>query len=142
MESTPRSLVFILGFFEMRRNVARAVLAAALAAVAPAAPGSATEGPGAPSIIVIANRAALEARFCAADPAAEAIIVLPAALFVDSEELVCPQGAFKLYRIREHSDPDDFEYYLDPPFGTTHRLGCDGKAGATMKTVALNCRPE
>ena len=72
---------------------------------------------------------------------AEHVLVLPAALFVDSEELICPSGPYKLYRILEHNDPDDFEYYLDPPFGTTIRLGCDGKAGRNMKTVAVNCRP-
>jgi hypothetical protein len=30
--------------------------------------------------------------------------------------------------------------YLDPPFGTTSRLGCDGKAGRHMNAVAVNCR--
>jgi hypothetical protein len=55
--------------------------------------------------------------------------------------LICPVGPFKLYRILEHNDPDDFEYYLDPPFATTGRLGCDGKGGRHMKFIAVNCRP-
>ncbi len=68
-------------------------------------------------------------------------MVLPATLFVDSQELICDSGPYKLYRIIEHDDPDDFEYYLDPPFGAEFRLGCDGKAGRSMKTIAVNCRP-
>jgi hypothetical protein len=95
-----------------------------------------------PSIIVVADQSDLAVKFCQADVAAEHVVVLPAALFVDSEELICASGAYKLYRILEHYDPDDFESYIDPPFGTTDRLGCDGKAGKTMKTVAVNCRPE
>ncbi len=97
---------------------------------------------GQPSIIVVANQSDLADKFCQADVTAEHVVVLPAVLFVDSEELICPSGPYKLYRILEHNDPDDFEYYVDPPFGTTDRLGCDGKAGKTMKTVAVNCRPE
>jgi hypothetical protein len=47
-----------------------------------------------------------------------------------------------LYRIIEATDTDDFEYFLDPPiYARGNRLGCDGKAGRTMQTVALNCRP-
>ena len=83
----------------------------------------------------------LNAKWCAADPTVEHIFVLPADLFVDSQELICDSGPYKLYRIIEHDDPDDFEYYLDPPFGKEDRLGCDGKAGRTMKTIAVNCRP-
>ena len=104
-------------------------------------PAAAQEA-GQPSIIIVADQRELADKFCQADVTAEHIVVLPAALFVDSEELICPSGPYKLYRILEHNDPDDFEYYLDPPFGTTDRLGCDGKAGKTMKTVAVNCRPE
>jgi hypothetical protein len=95
-----------------------------------------------PSIIIVADQPELADKFCRADSTAEHVVVLPAALFVDSEELICANGPYKLYRILEHDDPDDFEYYLDPPFGTEARLGCDGKAGRTMKTVAINCRPE
>jgi len=94
------------------------------------------------SIIQVTSPAALQEQFCAADPTREHVLVLPATMFVDSEELICPAGPYKLYRILEHNDPDDFEYYLDPPFGTTGRLGCDGKGGRTMKWVAVNCRPE
>jgi hypothetical protein len=67
-------------------------------------------------------------------------MVLPASMFVDSDELICPSGPNKLYRILEHNDPDDFEYYVDPPFGDTSRLACDGKAGRLMTTIAVNCR--
>jgi hypothetical protein len=50
--------------------------------------------------------------------------------------------SYKLYRIIEPTDTDDFEYLLDPPFyARGNRLGCDGKAGRTMQTVAVNCRP-
>ena len=95
-----------------------------------------------PSIITASSPAELQEKFCAADATTEHVLVLPAEMFVDSEELICPVGPYKLYRILEHNDPDDFEYYLDPPFGTTGRLGCDGKGGRTMKWVAVNCRPE
>ena len=94
------------------------------------------------SIIEVSTPAELQDKFCAADATSEHVLVLPTSMFVDSEELICPVGPYKLYRILEHNDPDDFEYYLDPPFGTTGRLGCDGKGGRTMKFVAVNCRPE
>ena len=94
------------------------------------------------SIIEVANAEQLTEKFCAASPNDEHIILLPASMFVDSQELVCESGSYKLYRIVEHDDPDDFEYFLDPPFGTTNRLGCDGKAGRRMEIVAVNCRPE
>jgi hypothetical protein len=67
-------------------------------------------------------------------------MVLPASMFVDSEEFVCPTGPYKLYRIIEHNDPDDFEYNVDPPFGDHTGLACDGKAGRSMQIVAVNCR--
>ncbi len=95
-----------------------------------------------PSVVVVSTPAELQEKFCAADATKEHVFVLPAAMFVDSEEMICPAGPYKLYRILEHNDPDDFEYYLDPPFGTTGRLGCDGKGGKTMTWVAVNCRPE
>lgn len=123
------------------------VLAAALlvsTALIPDGPAATAAGadPAQPSIITASSPAELQEKFCAADPTSEHVLVLPAAMFVDSEELICPVGPYKLYRILEHNDPDDFEYYLDPPFGTTGRLGCDGKGGRTMKFVAVNCRPE
>jgi len=93
------------------------------------------------SIIEVEDSVELQATFCAADPAVEHILVLPASLFVDSDELLCPAGPYKLYRIIEHDDQDDFEYYVDPPFGAKGRLACDGKAGRGMKVVAVNCRP-
>lgn len=94
------------------------------------------------SVIEVADLKQLTEKFCAASPNEEHIVVLPASMFVDSEELVCESGPYKLYRIVEHDDPDDFEYFLDPPFGTKNRLGCDGRAGRTMKIIAVNCRPE
>lgn len=93
------------------------------------------------SIIQVTTAADLHEKFCTADPLVEHVVVLPATLFVDSEELVCPVGPYKLYRIIEHNDEDDFEYYLDPPFGTAGRLACDGKAGRGMAIIAVNCRP-
>ncbi len=92
-------------------------------------------------IIQATDHKELNEKFCAASPEVEHILVLPASLFVDSQEVICDSGPYKLYRIIEHDDPDDFEYYLDPPFGAESRLGCDGKAGRSMKTIAVNCRP-
>jgi hypothetical protein len=94
------------------------------------------------SVIEVGSSEELREKFCVADPLLDHVLILPAALFVDSEELVCPVGSYRLYRIIEHDDPDDFEYFIDPPFGAEGRLGCDGKAGRAMKVVALNCRPE
>jgi hypothetical protein len=117
-------------------------LAAALAALAPL-PALAQTGAFDPDALIIEARdtAELARKWCAANPQLEHVLVLPAALFVDSEQLICDGNPYKLYRLIEHDDPDDFEYFLDPPFTNTIRLGCDGKAGRTMKTVALNCRP-
>jgi hypothetical protein len=113
-----------------------------LAACSLAVSATLADEAGGVSIVEAYTPADLKAKFCAADPTREHVFVLPTAMFVDSEELVCPVGPYKLYRILEHNDPDDFEYYLDPPFGATGRLGCDGKGGRTMKFVAVNCRPE
>ena len=78
----------------------------------------------------------------AANPSVEHILVAPASLFVDSVQMICSGGPYKMYRIVEAADTDDFEYYLDPPiYAKGLRLGCDGKAGLAMQTVALNCRP-
>lgn len=93
------------------------------------------------SIIEVGSREELQAKFCAADMRADHILILPAGLFVDSAQLICPAGPYKLYRIVEHSDPDDFLYFVDPPFGATGRLACDGKAGRAMRVIAVNCRP-
>ena len=55
---------------------------------------------------------------------------------------ICDSGPYKLYRIVDLQDTDDFSYSLDPPFyNRGARLGCDGKAGRGMQTVAVNCRP-
>jgi hypothetical protein len=93
-------------------------------------------------LIEVKDHAELSQKLCAANAKLEHIIVLPAALFVDSQQVICPSGPYKLYRIVEHDDTDDFEYFLDPPsYSKEIRLGCDGKAGRTMKTIAINCRP-
>ncbi len=94
------------------------------------------------SIIEASSHGELQEKFCAADPRKELVLVLPARLFVDSEQVICDGGPYKLYRIVSTYDTDDFEYWLDPPFYERgKRLGCDGKAGRNMQTVALNCRP-
>jgi len=84
----------------------------------------------------------LSEKWCAAKRDVDHVYVLPASLFVDSRELVCETGTYKLYRVVSVDDPDDFEYYIDPPLGKENRLGCDGKAGLKTKVVAVNCRPE
>lgn len=95
-----------------------------------------------PIVIQVKDRAELVDKFCAADSNLETIVVLPASLFVDAEQMLCESGPYKLYRIIEATDTDDFEYFLDPPiYGKANRLGCDGKAGKTQKIVAINCRP-
>lgn len=126
----------------MKRLVILLGLAVALAAVTPAFSQEARVG-GEPDALIIQVKdvAELTEKWCAANPNVEHVLVVPASLFVDSEQLICDGGPYKLYRLIEHDDPDDFEYFLDPPFANKTRLGCDGKAGRTMKTVALNCRP-
>jgi hypothetical protein len=121
-------------------RIAVALMAAALAGAGPVLAEPAPGAAGA-SIIEVKDHDELNKAWCAADPNVEHIIVLPASLFVDSRQLVCNGSIYKLYRVIENDDPDDFEYFLDPPFGHTTRLGCDGKAGRTMQTIAVNCRP-
>lgn len=118
----------------MELRIASLVIAAILTGASPAH--------AEPLVIQVKTSAELTEKWCAADPHVEMILVLPASMFVDSEQLICGGGGpYKLYRVIEHDDPDDYEYYLDPPYGVTTRLGCDGKAGRSMQTVALNCRP-
>jgi hypothetical protein len=124
----------------MEKKVHRVVGYAAIA-VALASAGSAFSQAADTRIIQAKDAAELQEKWCAADPHVEHILVLPAALFVDSQQLICDGGPYKLYRVIEHDDPDDYEYFLDPPFANKTRLGCDGKAGRTMQTIALNCRP-
>jgi hypothetical protein len=105
-------------------------------------PASEPQSSWPPIVIQVKDRAELVDKFCAADSNLETIVVLPAALFVDAEQMLCESGPYKLYRIIEATDTDDFEYFLDPPiYGKANRLGCDGKAGKTQKIVAINCRP-
>ena len=129
----------------MDRRIVSAAIAAVLASTGPAfsetapASGNATDDT---LIIQVKDYAELTQKFCAANPNVEHVLVLPASLFVDSQQLICDNGPYKLYRIIEHDDTDDFEYFLDPPiYGKANRLGCDGKAGLTMQVIAVNCRP-
>lgn len=125
----------------MARFVQLVVLASVLTGAAPVSAESASAGSDT-SIIEAKDHTDLSKKFCAANPKVEHILVLPASLFVDSEQVICPNGPYKLYRIIEHDDTDDYEYFLDPPsYSKEIRLGCDGKAGRTMKTIAVNCRP-
>lgn len=122
------------------RGFKAALLAMALV---PAGTGLAVSQPSTPAVILqVKDTAELSQKFCAANPNIETIVVMPASLFVDSNLLTCDSGPYKLYRIAKDDDPDDFIYFLDPPLhakGIT--LGCDGKAGKNMQTVAINCRP-
>lgn len=125
----------------MDRRIVFVVLTAVLTGASPA---RSEPGPAADDTLIIQvnDHDELTEKFCAANPDVEHIIVLPAALFVDSQQVICDSGPYKLYRIIEHDDTDDFEYFLDPPvYGKANRLGCDGKAGLTMQTIAVNCRP-
>jgi len=126
------------------RLAAPLVMTALLVSVAPASSKSeSTSSRAADSLIIqVKDQDELAEKFCAADPNIEHVLVLPAALFVDSQQVICTSGPYKLYRIIEHDDTDDYEYFLDPPFyAKGNRLGCDGKAGKTMQTIAVNCRP-
>lgn len=94
------------------------------------------------SIIEVQDHAELQARFCAADTGVEHVLAAPAMLFVDAPQVICDNGPYKLYRIVNAQDTDDFDYFVDPPFYEKgKRLACDGKAGRSMRIVALNCRP-
>lgn len=131
----------------MDRRIVSAAIAAVLASTGPAfskdeVPASEPQSSWPPIVIQVKDRAELIAKFCAADSNLETIVVLPASLFVDAEQMLCESGPYKLYRIIEATDTDDFEYFLDPPiYGQANRLGCDGKAGKTQQIVAINCRP-
>jgi hypothetical protein len=130
-----------LGRQKVDRPVIPIAIAVLLLGALPASSDPASETPD--TLIVQAkDHDELTAKFCAASPNLEHVFVLPASLFVDSEQVICDNGPYKLYRIIEHDDTDDYEYFLDPPvYGKTNRLGCDGKAGKTMQTIAVNCRP-
>jgi len=127
------------------RLVVPMALAAVLASAGPVLSESAPASVPATDdtlIIQVKDYAELTEKFCAANPNVEHVLVLPASLFVDSQQLICDSGPYKLYRIIEHDDTDDFEYFLDPPiYGKANRLGCDGKAGLSMQIIAVNCRP-
>jgi hypothetical protein len=126
------------------RLIVPMAIAAALVSAAPASSesDSASSAPSDSLIIQAKDQAELNEKFCAANPSVEHVLVVPASLFVDGQQVICGSSPYKLYRIIEHDDTDDFEYFLDRPFYSKEdRLGCDGKAGRTMQTVAVNCRP-
>jgi hypothetical protein len=125
----------------MSRLLATVPLAAILAIATPTAAESPVQA-GWPDIIEAKDFDELSQKWCAASRDLDHIFILPASLFVNSRELVCDTGTYKLYRVVSAGDPEDFEYYIDPPFGNENRLGCDGKAGRKMEVVAVSCRPE
>lgn len=125
----------------MVRSVSFMSLAMTLAFATPAVCGSPAKAEW-PDVIEAKTFDELQEKWCAASRDVSHVLVLPASLFVDSRELVCETGTYKLYRVVAVDDPDDFEYYIDPPFGKENRLGCDGKAGLKTEVVAVNCRPE
>ncbi|MDJ0513998.1 MAG: hypothetical protein QNJ62_11210 [Methyloceanibacter sp.] len=96
-----------------------------------------------PDVIQATDFTDLSQKFCSASRDRDHVLVLPASLFVDAREIECEgTGTYKLYRVVPPDDEDDFEYYIDPPFGKVNRLGCDGKAGRGAAVIAVNCRPE
>lgn len=104
----------------MDRRIVSAAIAAVLASAAPAFSESAPASVPATDdtlIIQAKDHAELQEKWCAANPNVEHIFVLPASLFVDSQQLNCDSGPYKLYRLIENDDPDDFEYF----FGSTVR---------------------
>lgn len=125
----------------MSRLVVFTLLIMTVAFATPAVSESPDE-PAWPDVIQAKTFEELQQKWCAAKRDVSHIFVLPSSLFVDSRELVCDTGTYKLYRVVSVDDPDDFEYYIDPPFGKENRLGCDGKAGLKTQVVAVNCRPE
>ena len=94
-----------------------------------------------PVVIQVKDHDELNKKMCAARADVDHVFIIPADLFVDARELVCANGVYKMYRVLEAADTDDFEYYIDPPMGKETRLACDGKAGVKMKVIAVNCRP-
>jgi hypothetical protein len=123
-----------------RQKLDRSAVVMAIAAMISAGPASSQSTPTRDDtpIVQVKDHDELTKKFCAADANVEHIFVLPASLFVDSEQVICDSGPYKLYRIIEQDDTDDFEYFLDPPvYGKANRLGCDGKAGRTMQTIAV-----
>jgi len=87
------------------------------------------------------DHAELNQKWCEASPEQHYIFIMPASLFVDSEELFCNGVPYKLYRVIDPYDSYDFEYNIDPPFGKTGVLGCGSTAGRQMDLVAVNCGP-
>ena len=83
----------------MHRLAVAALLAAVLA--------TATSAFSAPAVSIIQakDHAELKEKWCTADPNVEHVLVLPASLFVDSEQLICDSGPYKLYRVIESDDP-------------------------------------
>src|SRR5689334_16482642 len=49
--------------------------------------------------IQVKDQAELNEKFCAANPNMEHVLVLPASLFGDGQQVICASGPYKLYRI-------------------------------------------
>jgi hypothetical protein len=87
------------------RFVVFMAIAAVLAGAGPAFSGSASVAEGPDALIIQAKDSAeLKEKWCAANPNVEHIFVLPASLFVDSQQLICDGGPYKLYRLIENDD--------------------------------------
>jgi hypothetical protein len=95
------------------RLIVPMAIAAALVSAAPASSesDSASSAPSDALIIQAKDQAELNEKFCAANPSVEHVLVMPASLFVDGQQVICGSGPYKLYRIIEHDDTDDFEYF-------------------------------
>jgi len=89
----------------------------------------------------VSDHAELNQKWCEASPAHNYIFIMPASLFVDSQELFCNGVPYKLYRVIHPYDSYDFEYTIEPPFGKTGVLGCGSTASRRMDLVAVNCGP-
>ena len=75
----------------MDRRVIPMAIAAVLVGVAPASSESesASAAPSDALIIQVKDQAELNEKFCAANPNMEHVLVLPASLFVDSQQVIC-----------------------------------------------------
>ena len=113
------------------------VSVAIVAGLASAGPAFSEQAPATSdaSIIQAKDHAELNEKWCAADPSVEHVIVLPASLFVDSQQLVCNGSIYKLYRVIENDDPDAF-YEVRPPFLPVTLLG-----GGWQTAAAMTLRP-
>jgi hypothetical protein len=125
----------------MSRCIAPLSFATILATVAPAIAASSDQAAW-PDVVQVKSFEELSQKWCDASRDSDYVFVLPASLFVDGRQVICDSGTYKLYRTVPADDTGDYEYHLVPPFGKANVLGCDGKAGLKVETVAINCRPQ